>query len=169
MSEPLVAQILNLFPQEILVTTWFLFSRSCRGADSMECQTFHGITPGFTTPPACATPGALCICSQPFTHGSTTKKAPAPEFQWEGFHPTLNSPPRAPSIAVLFPSWQPLTMYFLLHSFINSWEKTQDCSRAAQKKRRNTCDRKRTMKFWRITGALVKFPLVCKLREKWTN
>lgn len=57
--EALVAQILNLFLQEILVTTWSLFSKALQ-AHPVEFH--HGITPGFNTPSA-----PLCIYTQPFT------------------------------------------------------------------------------------------------------
>lgn len=66
------------------------------GSSQSSAGTSHGITPGFTSSSACATPGlALCIYRQSFPHGSTMEKAPALKFQWEGFNPTLNSPPRA--------------------------------------------------------------------------
>lgn len=62
------------------------------GSSQSTAGTFHGIIPGFTTSPACATPAlALCFYRHPFTHGSITKTAPAPKFQQEGLNPTSST------------------------------------------------------------------------------
>lgn len=137
------------------------------GSSQSSAGTSHGITPGFTTSSACATPGlALCIYRQSFPHGSTMEKAPAWKFQWEGFNPTSNTQFSTPGSLPHENHW-PCAFCFTLSLIIE--EKHIHCSRAAQRKRGNTCDMKGRTKFWRIIGVLVKFHLVCKLTEKYTN
>lgn len=148
MREPLAAQILNLFPQEILVTTWFLFSRSCHGGTAHPSPKHCRHIPWNYTMELPLDSPHHHLVSPLHVHSPSTdshlpwehhKKRLLPwSFSGEDLiqHPTLNSPPQAPSIIVLFSSWQPLTMCFLLHPLINYWEKTHKVFQGSREEKR---------------------------------